>query len=51
MILWKLMIKLIAFVLFCLISGYVSVVGKGATGIKVDYVITALILCLVMIKV
>lgn len=45
------MIKVIAFVLFCLISSYVLVTGKSNTGIKVDYLVTATLLCLLMVKI
>lgn len=51
MILLKLVIKVIAFVLFCFISAYVAVVGKGRTGIKIDYLITSILLCLLMFRI
>lgn len=40
--------KFLAFILFCLASAYVAVVGVNGTGIKSVYVVTALILIIVM---
>lgn len=45
-----LVIKIISFMLFCILSGYVIVCGKGDTGIKTDYLITSIMLILAMIR-
>lgn len=46
--LFRAIIKTFAFVVFCLLSGYVALYGKKGSGIHVDYVITAVILLGVM---
>lgn len=37
-------IKVIAWIVFCLVSSYVLLFGKEKTGIKIDYVFTSVIL-------
>lgn len=41
--------KFLAFIMFCLASAYVAIVGVNGTGIKSAYVITALILIVIMV--
>lgn len=41
--------KFLAFILFCLVSAYVAVIGINGTGIKSAYVVTALILIIIMV--
>lgn len=41
--------KLLAFILFCLLTSFVICFGKGKTYIKMDYFITSLILIIVMV--
>lgn len=45
----KIIIKIVTFVIFCLLSSYVLLFGKEKTGIKIDYAFTSAILIGVMV--
>ena len=40
----KVIIKVVTFTIFCLLSSYVLLFGKEKTGIKIDYAFTSAIL-------
>ena len=45
----KVIIKVVTFTIFCLLSSYVLLFGKEKTGIKIDYAFTSAILIGVMV--
>ncbi len=45
----KIIIKIVTFVVFCLLSSYVLLFGKEKSGIKIDYAFASAILIGVMV--
>ena len=45
----KIIIKIVTFVIFCLLSSYVLLFGKEKSGIKIDYAFASAILIGVMV--
>lgn len=49
MILFQLISKVLAFLLFCLLSAFVLMFGKDKTFIKLDYAIVVILLIVVLV--